>query len=1093
MHYWMKNQIFFLMLILACLSVSFEAQQAVAEDEKAEVFVQLGHSEGINSVSFSPDGRYLASGSSDNTIKLWDVSNGQELQTFEGHSQPVNSISYSPDGRYLASGSRDGTVKLWDVSNGHELQTLGKQSENVGSLIYSFDGGYKVTGYSEYINSISFSPDGRYLASGSNNKTIKLWDVSSGRKVRTFEGHAGPVNATSFSPDGHYLASGSKDGTVKLWEVSGGNVRTLKGHSNSVYSVAFSPDGRYLSSGGSSDSRRRKNTIKLWDISSGREALIINEYISSVSSVVFSPDGGYLASGGVDKTIKLWDVSSGSEVRTLKGHLGGVQTITFSPDGRYLASGSSNRNESSVRLWDVSSGHEVRTLGGVSDSINSVKFSPDGHHLAIVSDDSTIKIWELSSGSKIKSLAGHTGPVNSISFSPDGSYLASGGRDKTVRFWDVFSGREVRILEGHSYPVTCVTFGPYGHYLASGSGDETIKLWDVSSGLEVRNSEGYSHGVNSISFSPDGRYLASESNNDIKLWDISSEQELRTLEDHNYGNHSVDFSPDGRYLATGSDDNYTIKLWDVFSGREVRVLKGHSSAVWSVVFSPSDHYLVSRSTNTIKLWDISSWSEVLTLRGHEFTSVSFSHDNNYLVTASRNVSTQLWDIQTGQEVAQFFSFKDDEWVVITPEGYYNASPNGAKYLNVRVGNKVYGADQFARRFYRPEMVKLALTGKSLPTTDTFETTAKKAAPDLQVISPKTGTTTVKDELEVKLSITDTGGGVGDIYLYINDTLVSTDTRDIKRKKSIQGTTFRVALIQGKNRIRAEVYNHDNSMRSDPAVVTVTSDYKADAPVLHVLAVGIDEFENESLQLRYAVADSDLFTRTIKKRSSPLFKKIKTTLLHTKEETTKKAITEAFESIRSGIKAGDHFIFYASTHGDISTLENNDSKYFLITSNVLFLDPENLLKDAITQDELVALVGSIPAQNKLIVLDTCHAGEAGRVIQVAMANKKLVYTRAMTSKNAMQLLKMASGSSVFTASQSVEEAIEGFKGHGLFTWTMVEGLNSKADMDKDNFVSLTELKKYVEGTVIIRSKEHFKRQQVPYINVGSLDFSLGKVQ
>ncbi len=610
--------------------------------------------------------------------------------------------------------------------------------------------------------------------------------------------------------------------------------------------------------------------------------------------------------------------------------------------------------------------------------------------------------------------------------------------------------------------------------------------------------------VNSVAFSPDGKLLAAGNWFGRKvgggpcLWELATGREIIILDRYARSVDSVAFSPDAKLLASGHDgyDYISVKLWDPASGKEIRTLQGHSDLVWSVAFAPNGKLLASGSADySIKIWNPTTGQEIRTLQGHSggVNSVAFSPDGSMLASGSMDGTIHLSNPDTGREIARFVSFTDGEWIVLTPEGYYNASPNGAKHLNVRVGNKVYGVEQFARRFYRPEMVKLALAGKSLPATDTLATTGKKSAPDVKIVTPKNGATTAKDELGVKLNITDTGGGIGDIYLYVNDTLVSTDTKDIKRKKHSPETTFRVAMIQGENRIRAEVYNRDNTMRSDPAVITVTADYKADAPVLHVLAVGIDEFEDDSLNLRFARADAGLFSNTIKNRSSSLFRKINMTLLNSKEKTSKKAIITAFEDIKSKVKAGDYFIFYASSHGDISNMRNHDSKYFLITSNVVFVDPDNLIKDAISQDELVALIGDVPAQNKMIILDTCHSGEAGRVIQLAMADSKPVHTRAMANKDVMELVKMASGSSVFTASQSVEQAIEGFKGHGLFTWTMVEGLNKKADLDNDKFVTLGELKSYVERTVFTRSKEHFKRKQVPYINVNSLDFSLVKTK
>ncbi|NCR78281.1 MAG: protein kinase [Microcystis aeruginosa K13-06] len=281
-----------------------------------------GHSDWVKSVAYSPDGRYLASGSDDKTIKIWEVATGKELRTLTGHSSGVLSVVYSPDGRYLASGSADKTIKIWEVAKGKELRTL--------------------TGHSDRVRSVVYSPYGRYLASGSWDKTIKVWEVVTGTELRTLAGYSGWVWSVVYSPYGRYLASGSWDNTIKIWEVATGTeLRTLTGHSGSIWSVAYSPDGRYLASGGDDD------TIKIWEVATGKQLRTLTGHSDWVKSVAYSPDGRYLASGSGDKTIKIWEVATGKELRTLTS---GVESVVYSPDGRYLASGSGDKT---IKIWRV--------------------------------------------------------------------------------------------------------------------------------------------------------------------------------------------------------------------------------------------------------------------------------------------------------------------------------------------------------------------------------------------------------------------------------------------------------------------------------------------------------------------------------------------------------------------------------------------------------------------------------------------------------------------------------------------------------------------------------------------------------------------
>jgi len=322
----MKQWLFLLLLLVITLAVS------VLGEEPQFLFTLTGHAGWINSVAFSPDGKLLASGSHDKTVKIWDMSSGQQIHTLTGHSDGVGSVVFSPDGKLLASGSWDNTIRLWDTRTWNEIRTL--------------------RGHTRHVFRVVFSPDGRWLASASDDGTIKLWEVGSGCEIHTLEGHRGGVTSVRFSPDGQVLASTSKDSTVKLWNVNTGEVmRSITACSNGVpynyvLGVAFNPDGEFLAVG-SMDSQ---SPVSLWEVDTGRKLRSFIGHSSFVTSVVFSSDGKLLASGSNDKTLRLWDVNTGQEVWSASGQWHVDDSVRFSPDGALLASGS---QDGTVRIWDI--------------------------------------------------------------------------------------------------------------------------------------------------------------------------------------------------------------------------------------------------------------------------------------------------------------------------------------------------------------------------------------------------------------------------------------------------------------------------------------------------------------------------------------------------------------------------------------------------------------------------------------------------------------------------------------------------------------------------------------------------------------------
>lgn len=520
---------------------------------------------GVTALAFSPDGHILAAGCWDNQLSLWDVKTAQRRK-LHGHQNEIWCVAFAPDGRTVASAGVDRLIHIWDPATGVELR--------------------KMPGHTSSIWSLAFTPDGKTLASGGDDRTVCLWDLETGKLRSSTRVDKWSIRGLAFAPNGQTLAFAclqvGQSSEIRLWDLATRREHTLWGHTDAVAALAISPDGKTLVSGG------HDHALRFWDARPSPWNQLREPQPGLNAPIIFAlaPDGRTLACAE-QKTIKLWDLSTGREQATLEGHALPVQALAFAPDGQTLASGEgqplSSKDgalpESSpgvIKLWDCATGKERSTLRGHAHGIYALAFSPDGRLLAAGGGRSNqageVKLWDLGTHQERLTLRGEEYPFRTVAFAPDGKCVAAGSGDiwsnlsSKVWLWDPITGNEiVPPLKGHRGPIHTVVFAPNGRTLATSSQDSTVKLWDLATGQERLRLRGHQASVWGLAFTPDGRRLVSNGmDRTVKVWDPVEGIEQASLAGNLDAGGNVLISADGQLMVTGGvtgDKNGGIRLW----------------------------------------------------------------------------------------------------------------------------------------------------------------------------------------------------------------------------------------------------------------------------------------------------------------------------------------------------------------------------------------------------------------------------------------------------------------------------------------------------------------------------------------------------
>lgn len=720
--------------ILCVLLLPFGVPLAAQSGAGPRLLIQSGHHAGVTSVSYSPDGTLIATAGGDKKIKLWETTSRKLLNDLEGHSEEVIAIDFSPDGKLLASCGGNNEVFIWHVQSGKLMHSL--------------------RGHESGVNSVAFSPDGKTLATAGglyqdvSDNTIRIWEVQSGRQLRVLKGHSALASHAEFGLGGRVLVSAGKDKTVKIWSMPDGQLLNSTNTPDYVDALAVLPGGRSFST-------VSNKLMTVWDMQ-GQQVSTLNLPVPT-SVIAFSSDASTFAFNCAgERCVEIRSFPSGQLINKLavmgpddgQYYRGGVNALSFSPDGKTLITGDS---DSFAKLWSRDGGRLLGTLAPIAEPAGVLAISPNGRSIAVGSGGKII-FWDIQNGKPIRSIPGHTDAVLALAFNHDGTVLASVSSAEGVKAWSTTSGQLMWSFRGEDDDLRCVVFSPDGRLIATAGENIRVKLLDARSGHFIRTlippdiASATSHSpfvkaaftrpmsgpgfVLSVAFSPDGSLLAAgDVYFPLNIWDVRSGTHLRSINDQYKVVFSVVFSRDGKALIAGNEVR-SVNFWSVANGQLLKPI-AEASSVRSVALSPSGGLLAaSNAAGSISLRNAYDGNLIRELKGHTLgvDTVAFSPDGKTLISGSDDATTKIWSAGDGRLLMTLITFKDGNWLITTPEGFYDGSAGAMKYVTWRSGDRLYGEAQYHQQFNRPEIVKARLSSAVAPSVFVATTSSRTDLP-----------------------------------------------------------------------------------------------------------------------------------------------------------------------------------------------------------------------------------------------------------------------------------------------------------------------------------------------------------------------------
>lgn len=1069
----------------------------------ARLLPNQGHGYPVAHAAMTADGSHAASLSGDREVKIWDVASGRLIDTLltDNADDTLSVVAFTPDGETVLAGNNRGELIVWDRLLGVQLDRRALQDGEITDVSVARDGRHWVTAARQ--------PAGQT----SERRTLHIFRVEDGVELDNTLPTGDYISARFLGDGKHILtvAAAGFQASIRIVTVEGA---TGPGWSVSDFSswdkgrLAISRDGRKAAI-------MIRRTAVILDLTTGA-ARTTPEEIDPIDTVDFAPDGASLTGVTATGAVVRWKTETGALISRNKpaadaGRTYPVAIYGFRPDGKaFLARCADGR----LRLVDPAVGKPVQTFGEEVTAINSIAWIGRGPNL--ITGGGTADIWNAETGARLRRLAtGNDGVMVAL---PDkaGTRVSVGYRGLGFKSFLLDGDKALTGYVGTLEPLTpqeerdpiskalaqstrrllSQNFnfaGSDNGLLAAGArSDGIVDIVDMAKGTLLRKVK-RTDVQTALAFAPDGRRLAMGSleTSKIDLLDVASGAVEGSFEGHSWAIRGLAFSADGKMLASASGDR-TVRTWDVASRKPLQVMKGHNGVVRAVAFSADGARLVSGdSYGNVMLWSVADGKALATGRGHEgqVQAVAVAPDGRNFASVSVDGTVRLWSAANGELLATLISTRDGGWLAMTPEGFFTGSGGSGRILSIVQGDKVVGIDQVYDQLYRPDLVREKLAGdpngivRQVAARISLDKTLASGEPP-EVAFGNAPAKVSSERLSLTAEIADRGGGIGRIEWRVNGVTLGLTERGIGRTDTggagsapgapVRKVSQEVTLAAGPNRIEVVAYNDGNVIASVPAAITIARD--APAPKgggrLFVLAIGVNDYFDSRFALAFAVPDARAVADALT-RAGGLHAAIETRLV-LDQDVSAERLDAAFTDLSGRMRPEDTFVLFVAGHG-----KTVDGRYYYLPRDFRYRDQTSFATSGIGQDRFQGWLARIPAQRSVLLFDTCESGSLTGD-RVAM--------RGIERAVAMEKMTAAMGRTTIAAASDDKPALEGYRGHGVFTYALLQGIGA-ADSNRDGKVDVLELIRYLDEAVPALSDKAFKFRQVPQAKFSGNNFAL----